>query len=109
MSPRAYGILADDANLVFVSAASAWEIVTKHRLGKLPEAESLAADFGGVIARGGFEPLSVTVTHGEYAGRMRVPHKDPFDRILIAQSIIENLALISNEARFDAFGIARIW
>lgn len=94
---------------MFVSAASAWEIVTKHRLGKLPGAEPLAADFCGVIAREGFEQLYVTVTHGEYAGRMRVSHKDPFDRMLIAQARIEGLDLISNEARFDRFGVSRIW
>ncbi len=95
---------------VYVSAASAWEITTKHRLGKLPEVDGiLARDVEGVIQARGFLPLPVTMDHAERAGRLDDPHRDPFDRMLIAQSLAEGLILISNEAVFDRFGVSRIW
>ena len=96
-------------NEVFVSAASAWEICTKHRIGKLPEAEPIASRFEAAIAGQNFHPLSVTMQHAQLAGSLHGVHKDPFDRMLIAQALVENLTLISNEARFDAFGVARLW
>lgn len=99
----------DDVN-VYVSAASAWEITTKHRLGKLPEVDGiLARDVQGVIKARGFLPLTVSMDHAERAGRLHDPHRDPFDRMLIAQALAENLILISNEAVFDRFGVSRIW
>ena len=94
---------------VLVSAASAWEIATKHRLGKLPSADSIADDIAGAIWRHGFEELAVTVAHGERAGRLPGPHRDPFDRMLIAQAQAEDLAIVSNEALFDRFGVRRVW
>lgn len=94
---------------VFVSAASAWEICTKHRIGKLPVAEKIASAFGQIVLGEGFLGLSVSVTHAEKAGSMPGLHKDPFDRMLIAQALIENLTLVSNETRFDAFGVKRLW
>lgn len=92
-----------------MSAASAWEICTKHRLGKLPEAAAIASQFEAVIAVQGFQSLPVTVRHGQLAGNLRGLHKDPFDRMLIAQAIEDNLLVVSNEERFDAFGVARLW
>lgn len=106
---QAQSILASFENEVFVSAASAWEIATKHRLGRLPGAESLAADIAGHIERLGFHALPITLEHAERAGRLPGPHRDPFDRMLIAQSQAENLPLISIERVFDAYGIERIW
>ena len=96
-------------NDVFVSAASAWEIVTKHRLGKLKQVELLARQFLSTIRSEGLTDLPISVAHGTLAGNLPGPHKDPFDRMLIAQALIENLVLISNETVFDGFGVSRIW
>jgi PIN domain nuclease of toxin-antitoxin system len=91
-----------------VSAVSAMEVVTKHRLGKLPEAEAIAHDFEASIKAHGFTPLAISVQHAEVAGRLAIAHKDPFDRLLIAQSLLENLPLVSNETLFDGAGVSRI-
>ena len=98
-----------DENEVFVSSLSGMEITTKHRLGKLPEAEHLAPRFEAMIADQGIVPLDLKLAHGLLAGRLDIRHNDPFDRLLIAQSIIENLPLVSNETIFDGAGVSRIW
>jgi PIN domain nuclease of toxin-antitoxin system len=103
------GLIADQANDVLVSAASAWEIATKARLGKLPGALEVAADIGGAVASQGFLTLSVTVRHAQRAGGLPGPLRDPFDRMLIAQSQIEDLPLISIESVFDAYTVRRLW
>ncbi len=92
LSRPARKIIADIKNTLVVSAASAWEIATKVRLGKLPTAASLAADFAGYVEREGFQMLP-----------------DPFDRMLIAQSQADNLPILSNETVFDSYGIRRMW
>jgi PIN domain nuclease of toxin-antitoxin system len=93
--------IGDPANEVFVSAASAWEIATKFRLGKLPSAEILALDITSAIANQGFLELPLTIAHAQRAGGLPEPIRDPFDRMLIAQSILEAMPLVSNEAAFD--------
>ncbi len=92
-----------------VSAVSAMEVVTKHRLGKLPEADLLARRFEASIGEHGFSGLPISLAHAELAGRLDIPHRDPFDRLLIAQSLIEKLPLVSNETIFDGAGVSRIW
>jgi PIN domain nuclease of toxin-antitoxin system len=94
---------------VFVSAASAWEIATKVRLGKLPGAAAIVTEIARTIAAEGFSPLAVTVEHGQRAGGMPGPLQDPFDRMLIAQAMQDNLHLVSIERAFDAYGILRLW
>lgn len=94
---------------VFVSAASAWEIATKVRLGKLRGAAFIAGDIGGFIAKEGFQPLAVSVEHGQRAGALPGPIKDPFDRMLIAQAMLDGLHLVSIEQAFDAYGVLRLW
>jgi PIN domain nuclease of toxin-antitoxin system len=93
----------------FVSAASAWEIATKVRIGKLPGAAGIASDIPSVLAREGFQPLAVTLEHGQRAGAMPGPLQDPFDRMLIAQALLEGLHLVSIEHAFDAYGVQRLW
>jgi PIN domain nuclease of toxin-antitoxin system len=94
---------------VFVSAASAWEIATKVRLGKLPGAAYIAGDIGSFISKEGFQSLAVTVEHGQRAGALPGPIKDPFDRMLIAQAMLDGLHLVSIEQTFDAYGVLRLW
>ncbi len=109
LTKTAHEIIAEIKNVIFVSAASAWEIATKVRLGKLPTAVDLAADFIGHIERDGFQTLSISGEHAIRAGLLPGSHKDPFDRMLIAQAQAENIPIISNETLFDAFGVNRIW
>jgi PIN domain nuclease of toxin-antitoxin system len=109
LSPKARRALADQANTVLVSAASAWEITTKARLGKLPGAEDVAADVAACVASQGFEPLDITLLHAQRAGRLTGEHRDPFDRMLVAQSQIEDVAVVSDDAAFDAFDVRRFW
>ena len=106
---RAQAAILDPAQTVLVSAASAWEITTKHRLGKLPGAADVARDVRGCILGQGFEELAITVADAERAGRLPGPHRDPFDRMLIAQASGRDLLLVSNEVLFDSYGITRLW
>jgi PIN domain nuclease of toxin-antitoxin system len=109
LSTAARKAMAATSNVVLVSAASAWEIATKVRLGRLRGAEELAADFQGFINREGFTTLDITVNHGIRAGLLPGPHKDPFDRMLIAQAQAENLPIATNERIFEAYGVRRLW
>ena len=86
LSASARAAIAELDNEVFVSAASAWEIATKYRIGKLPQAQ-----------------------HGQTAGSLPGPHRDPFDRMLIAQAMLADLVLVSSEAVFDRYGVRRLW
>jgi PIN domain nuclease of toxin-antitoxin system len=101
--------IEDDGNDVMVSAASAWEIATKHRLGKLPGAEALVLDITGAIAEQNFMELPITVEEAARAGALPGLHRDPFDRMLIAQALARNLVLISSESLFDRCGVRRLW
>jgi PIN domain nuclease of toxin-antitoxin system len=107
--PQSARVAIRHADLVYASAASAWEIATKARIGKLPEALSLAQDFRDRLDRQSFRALDITVEHAQRAGFLPGPHRDPFDRMLIAQAQAENLILVSNEEIFDQYGVARLW
>lgn len=109
LSELARDAIRNEANAIVVSAVSAWEIATKHRLGRLPEADRLAGDIRGAIAGQGFAELPVSVTDAERAGRLPGPHRDPFDRMLIAQALAHDFALVSNEKAFDRYGVRRLW
>ncbi len=109
LAKKARAAIGDIRNTIIVSAASAWEIATKVRLGKLVGATELAGDFVSHIDREGFEVLAISVDHAVRAGLLPGTHKDPFDRILIAQSQAENLTLVSNEELFDSYGVRRLW
>jgi PIN domain nuclease of toxin-antitoxin system len=103
------GIIGQETNTILVSAASAWEITTKVRLGKLPGATEVASDVPACIASQQFQSLDITVAHARRAGALPGPHRDPFDRMLAAQAQLENIAIISIDDVFDQFGVARIW
>ena len=109
LSANARSAIENDANEVLVSAATAWEITTKHRLGKLPQAELVARDVSGTLAGQGFEALAITVNDAQRAGQLPGPHRDPFDRRLIAQAVVHGLALVSIDAVFDGYGVNRLW
>lgn len=109
LSRPARAAIADEDNSVAVSAASAMEVATKFRIGKLPDAALLAQDFAAIIADQGFTELAITVQHALKAGAMNIAHKDPFDRLLIAQAQAEDMVLVSNESLFDGFAVKRLW
>lgn len=109
LSAAACTAIADPANDIFVSAASAWEIATKYRIGKLPRAALLADDVASFVSGQDFSELPITIRHGQIAGSLPRIHKDPFDRILIAQAVAEDMTLVSNEELFAAYGAARLW
>ncbi len=109
LSRRARETIADETNGVAVSAASAMEVATKFRIGKLPDAALLAQDFEAIIAAQGFAELPITIRHARIAGEMNIAHKDPFHRLLIAQAQAEDMVLVSNEALFDTFAVRRLW
>jgi PIN domain nuclease of toxin-antitoxin system len=109
LSPGARAAIADPSAKVFVSAASAWEITTKHRLGKLPGVAKLAADVAARVAAEKFRELDVTFAHAQHAGALQGSHKDPFDRLIAAQAVLERLVLVSNDGALDAFGVVRLW
>lgn len=109
LSPRARALVADRANTIFVSSASAWEIATKWRLGKLPGASVLVEDLGGWVVRAGFVELPITIAHAERAGRWASAHRDPFDRMLAAQSVIEEVPLLTNDRALRALGADVVW
>lgn len=109
LSRRAQEAIGDEANSIAVSAASAMEVATKYRIGKLPNADLLARDFEPIVADQGFDELPIRVHHARLAGEMRIEHKDPFDRLLIAQAQAEDMILVSNESLFDDFAVNRLW
>ena len=101
--------ILDKRNTVVVSAVSAWEMATKVRLGRLPLDADIMRDFSAYLVQSNFRELSVTAEHGVRAGFLPEPLRDPFDRMLIAQAQAESLAIVSNEAIFDRYGVKRIW
>ena len=101
--------IADESNAILVSAASAWEITTKARLGKLPGALDVAADVAGCIESQGFSELEITVLHAQRAGGLPGAHRDPFDRMLIAQAQLEDVAVVSDDDAFDQYKVPRFW
>ena|SRR6266404_1981721 len=108
LSPTARTIMQSRGQ-VLVSAASAWEISIKYRAGKLDAASALMARFQSVIEAENFVQLPISVRHAIDAGLLKGPHKDPFDRVLIAQARAEGVAVISTDKCFDDYGVSRLW
>ena len=109
LSRPARRAIEDEANDVLISAASAWEITTKHRLGKLPEADAVALNVSGTIASQSFEELPISVDDAGRAGGLPGPHRDPFDRVLAAQALAHDLVVVSTDPVFDRYAVRRLW
>ncbi len=109
LSGAAREAIADEGNTVLVSAASVWEISTKFRLGKLAIAEAALKQFQALIEADGFEHLPIIWQHSLLAGSYPQEHRDPFDRMLAAQSEIEKAMLVSCDAAFGAFKTNVLW
>ena len=109
LSARSRAAIGDPDNDLFVSSASAWEISTKHRLGKLPEAEEIVRDFVDLLRQAQMIPLSVSIEHALKAGELPAHHRDPFDRMLIAQSMIEEMPIVTRDLAFAAYELELFW
>jgi PIN domain nuclease of toxin-antitoxin system len=109
LSPRARKMIQRRGSEVLVSAASAWEIATKYRLGRLDFARTLVENFIQRVTAAGYQLLPISTEHALRAGLLPGDHKDPFDRMLAAQAIHENIPLLSNDSQLDVFGIRREW
>ena len=107
--PRVSKLIGGDAEMVFVSAVSAFELATKFRLGKWPEARPLVEAFDALVGAQGFEILPITVRHSLRAGLLAGDHRDPFDRLLAAQASLEGLNLVSVDHAFGSLGIVPLW
>jgi PIN domain nuclease of toxin-antitoxin system len=109
LSARAKAALQDPGVRVLVSAASAWEIAIKYKAGKLDAATALVARFESLIEAENFVELAISVRHAIEAGLLKGSHRDPFDRVLIAQARVEGVAVVSTDECFDDYGVARLW
>jgi PIN domain nuclease of toxin-antitoxin system len=101
--------IAAPDNIVHVSSVSAWEIATKHRVGKWPEVEQLIAEFSSLLRRSRFYPLPIVMEHARRAGSLPGPHRDPFDRMLIAQAGLESLPVVTADPVFGTYRVPIIW
>ncbi len=109
LSVKARGAVADDKISIFVSAASAWEIATKQRIGKLEQMPGVVDRFSELVAADGFIHLPMTHVHSLRAGSYSMQHRDPFDRMLAAQSELEMLPLVTLDPAFSAFDCRTFW
>ena len=109
LSKKASELLGDEGIEALVSAASAWEIATKVRLGRLPGAEEFERNFIEKVEEAGYGLRPITVADGLRAGRLVGAHQDPFDRMIAAQALAEDIPVISADPKLDGFGVRRIW
>ena len=109
LSQQARDAIANENNVVLVSAASAWEISTKVRAGKLPGAEKLERDYLEVSEAAGYTQLAIDTAAALRAGRLVAEHRDPFDRMIAAQALALDVAVISPDTQLDQFGVRRMW
>lgn len=100
LKPECRNIIRNPGHQIFVSSASAWEIATKYRIGKLPEAKPLVQNYPRILARAKFIELTITAAHALRAGSLPISHRDPFDRMLMAQAELESLPILTEDSAF---------
>lgn len=109
LTSQSHGIMVDSANTIYISAASGWEMATKVRSGKLPEMASAVANFDAGVRADSFHHLDIRQDHAVRAGLLVGDHRDPFDRMIAAQALIEGLTVITRDPALAAFGCDVIW
>ena len=109
LAPKAYNSISDPDNEVHVSAVSIWEMSIKHHVGRWPEIGATLTDLKRQMHETDFLELPITLAHGLEAGRLRGPHRDPFDRLLIAQARIDGLVIVTADRVFAAYGVPTLW
>lgn len=100
-------IIRNPAHRILVSSVSAWEIATKYRIGKLPEAKQIVEEYSQILHQSKFIELPITSAHALRAGSLPISHRDPFDRMIMAQAELENLPVITYDAAFQT-GLIRV-
>lgn len=108
-SATARELLLSENTVVFVSAVSVYEAAAKHRLGKWPDAAALLAGFDAFMRDQLMSELPLTINHARVAGELPPVHRDPFDRMLAAQALVEDLTIVSIDDKLDQFGVRRLW
>jgi PIN domain nuclease of toxin-antitoxin system len=106
---RLHDMITDAATRVFVSAATAWEITTKHRLGKLSFEQAFIDDFDNRLRDSSFEPLPISARHAIAGASLAGRHKDPFDRLLVGQALCEGLSIVSADRLIATLGAKIVW
>ncbi len=109
LTGAARNLIEDPTNRKFVSIATCWEIAIKAGLKKLDLGESAATFLPRELAGNNFDLLGINLRHVTFVEKLQQFHKDPFDRLLIAQAIVENMSIISRDAVFDSYGVNRLW
>lgn len=109
LTTSALALIRERGNEVYVSSVSAWEIAIKWKVGKLPSAQPLLDEFHSTLKVYGFIELGLNSVHTIRAATFEAEHKDPFDRALAAQALVEQLTLVSKDTLLDQFGVARVW
>lgn len=101
LDPNSQDIIRNPNHRILVSSASAWEIATKYRTGKLPEAKQLVEEYPQILRQAKFIELAITAAHALRAGSLPISHRDPFDRMLMAQAELENLPILTYDNAFQ--------
>lgn len=109
LSARARALIEDEANESFLSVASLWEMAIKMSLGKLSLSAPLDALIPQQLGLNGIELLGIQVAHAAAVSTPPFHHRDPFDRLLIAQAVVEDMPVISADAAFDMYTVKRLW
>lgn len=109
LSKTAGEVLADRTNAVFAPTVCAWEIASKVRIGKLPEMAPFVEDYDALVADAGFQHFDLRYDHALDAGLIAGNHRDPFDRLIAAQALRDDLTIITRDREFAAFGCKTLW
>ncbi len=109
LSPKARKLIEDEANRVFLSAASLWEIAIKVSLGKLALSEPFETLIPAQLEMNSIEMLGISVSHTSQVASLPFHHRDPFDRLLVSQALTEEIPIVSADEALDTYGVARLW
>jgi len=109
LNAYARSLIEDEANIKFLSMASVWEMAIKHSIGKLPLTQPFEQFLSEQLERNGFRLLPIEWGHLIRVSSLPLHHRDPFDRLIIAQSLMENMTVVSADQAFDAYGVTRFW
>jgi PIN domain nuclease of toxin-antitoxin system len=109
LSPKSRKLIENEANRVFLSAASLWEIAIKVSLGKLTLSEPFETLVPAQLEMNSIELLGISVSHTSRVASLPFHHRDPFDRLLVAQALTEEIPIVSADEKLDAYGVTRLW